>query len=599
SVGAVSPSVRTFGKYLLDEEIARGGMSRVYSARLRGLGGFEKKLVVKQVLPELASDPRFVSMFVHEAKTLVQMSHPHIAPVFELGVVDGVYFLAMEYVEGATLAAILRDGPLAPGMVAHLGAEVCDALHYAHSRFGIVHRDVTPRNVIVDAAGHSRLLDFGIAAPVADADAEIFGTPGYLSPEQLEGAPVGPASDVFSLGAVLFEALTGRSAFAARTLEEARAAFERSGPNFEADEDVPEALGGIVLRALARDPKERFASARELGRALRGWLASAHPEGVAPELGLRAERAERKERRRLSLEPSAPVPRTPATREMRTIATSQALEALLAPASHPELDSGTVPIEGRARARHGEEHGRERDGEAGRDAEPEREHGVEREREPEPDRDREGGAGRDAETEPGGRPAPEPASAAEREREPELGGAVPAGSRSRSSRTIVLPGAVAAALLGTLGLALWRPADDEVARADPEPVAQPRIEPPPIEPVRSPEAAEARAELDPEPSAPEAPVEDPPPAPEPAPSRAASVPLTVSAMPWGELTLDGRAMGQLPLRGHLVRPGRHTVVVRNPPLGREVRYTFEAVAGQPVRLHADLSTATPTVRWIR
>src|SRR6187397_3252742 len=106
-------------------------MSRVFSARLRGLGGFEKRLVVKQVLPELARDPRFVSMFVHEAKTLVQMSHPHIAPVYELGVIDGVYFLAMEYVDGATLSAMLKEGALAPHLVAHLGAEVCDALHYA------------------------------------------------------------------------------------------------------------------------------------------------------------------------------------------------------------------------------------------------------------------------------------------------------------------------------------------------------------------------------------------------------------------------------------------------------------------------------------
>src|SRR5688572_29922096 len=182
----MNEGLRTFGKYLLDEEIARGGMSRVFLARLRGLGGFEKKLVVKQVLPELASDPRFVSMFVNEAKTLVQMSHPHIAPVYELGIVDGVYFLAMEYVEGATLSEIMRDGPLGAVMAAHLGAEIADALHYAHSRFDIVHRDVTPRNIIVDSAGHCRLLYFGIAAPADDEHVgELFGTPGYLSPEAL------------------------------------------------------------------------------------------------------------------------------------------------------------------------------------------------------------------------------------------------------------------------------------------------------------------------------------------------------------------------------------------------------------------------------
>src|SRR5690606_2719181 len=117
---SVLSPIRAFGRYLLDEEIARGGMSRVFAARLRGVGGFEKRLVVKQIRPELARDPRFVSMLVDEANTLVQMSHPHIAPVFELGVVDGVYFLAMEYVDGATLAQVLESGPLAPGLAAHL-----------------------------------------------------------------------------------------------------------------------------------------------------------------------------------------------------------------------------------------------------------------------------------------------------------------------------------------------------------------------------------------------------------------------------------------------------------------------------------------------
>ena len=176
--------VQPFGKYLLDREIARGGMARVWLARLRGLGGFEKRLVVKQILPHLASDPRFVAMFVEEAKTLVQMSHPHIAPVFELGVVDGIYFLAMEYVEGATLADVLEEGSLPPPLAAHIGVQIADALAYAHERFAIVHRDVTPRNVMIDGAGHCRLLDFGIAAPAeGEGEGELFGTPGYLSPE--------------------------------------------------------------------------------------------------------------------------------------------------------------------------------------------------------------------------------------------------------------------------------------------------------------------------------------------------------------------------------------------------------------------------------
>src|SRR6185436_162481 len=116
--------------------------------------------------------------------------------------------------EGATLSEILKDGPLGPAPAAHLGIEVCEALHYAHTRFSIVHRDVTPRNIIVDAAGHCRLLDFGIAAPATDAEGtEVFGTPGYLSPEALKRGALAPTSDLFSLGSVLYEALTGKRAF--------------------------------------------------------------------------------------------------------------------------------------------------------------------------------------------------------------------------------------------------------------------------------------------------------------------------------------------------------------------------------------------------
>lgn len=563
----VTPSIRTFGKYLLDDEIARGGMSRVYSARLRGVGGFEKRLVVKQVLPELARDPRFVSMFVHEAKTLVQMSHPHIAPVFELGVVDGVYFLAMEYVEGATLAAILADGPLAPELAAHLGAEVCDALHYAHARFDIVHRDVTPRNVIVDGAGHSRLLDFGIAAPLSDEDAEIFGTPGYLSPEQIAGR-VEPASDVFSLGAVLFEALTGRRAFEARTVEESERALATGGPAFSAEDRVDPPLESIVLRALARDPTDRFRSARDLGRALRGWLASTHPEGVAPELGLRAERAEGAARRRLSHAPGDDGAAL-TSGDVRTIATSRALDALIG--ADPSDDAGAAPPRGAVDPRGGEasrgtvpierprpqpaEPGGERDDEGGDDERPDGRDGLARER-------------------------------AEREDEHAHGRRYRRERRSRGARLAWLAGG---ALVVAVAVAFaWAGAP----RA-PEPI---RAIAPAAPPVIATEAPPAPTPV------PEAPAEAPatpakrPNAPAPRPATVPMGTLSVNASPWAELELDGRALGRTPQRRIAVRPGRHSVVLRCPPLGREVRYAFEAEPGRPLVIVADLTVDPPVVR---
>lgn len=349
--------LQPFGKYLLDEEIARGGMARVYRARLRGLGGFEKTLVVKQILPELARDPRFVAMFVEEAKTLVAMSHPGIVPVFELGIVDGTYFLAMEHVDGATLADLLAEGgPLAPGLVAQIGAATSEALQYAHERFGLVHRDVTPRNVMIDAGGHVRLLDFGIAAPVSgEGTGEIFGSHGYMAPEQLRGETLSPRSDVFSLGCVLFEALSGTPAFFRGDAESSRAALlDGPAPSLAAVGGAPEELCAIVERALARAPADRFESAEALGRRLRAWLAQAHPEGVTRALGERAARAQAWRAQRRHAQNHAPTraektPRRDPSGVVRTLAQSRALDALLtAPMSRDDARRSGATVEGTA-----------------------------------------------------------------------------------------------------------------------------------------------------------------------------------------------------------------------------------------------------------
>ena len=277
-----------FGPYLLDGLIAQGGMARVYRARLRGALGFEKPLVVKQVRPELASDPRFVELFAREAKALVRLVHPHIVPIYELGVVEGTYFIAMEHIAGATLEDVLRSQPMEAPLVAHVAIQVAEALDHAHGRHALVHRDVTPRNIMVDEAGHARLLDFGIAAP-AEGSSEIFGTPGYLSPEQARGEEVGPASDVFSLGCVLLRGLMGQVIFAGDTGRRkliGGSGHEESwlGPW---PAEVPLELREQVAAMLAPRAEER-PSAREVSRALRKWLAGVEPMGVA---GAMAERA--------------------------------------------------------------------------------------------------------------------------------------------------------------------------------------------------------------------------------------------------------------------------------------------------------------------
>lgn len=322
-------------------------MARVFRARLRGLGGFEKRLVIKQIRPELAKDPRFVELFVREANTLVSLSHPHIVPVYELGAADGTYYLSMEYVEGATVAQMLAQGPLAPALVAHLGAQICEALEYAHSRFGILHRDLTPRNIIVDQAGHARLVDFGIAASADAADPAAFGSPGYMSPEQVEGRRVHAQSDLFALGAVLFEALTARPAFR-KTLRGSLA----EPPSL--DEQAPAALRDLVHALLARAPEHRPGSAAEVARSLRGFLARENPHGALEEMQRRVRGAQTEAGAERAPEPEPDAPST-ARIEARAIATSPVLTEMLrssamAPKPQPPADASAA-VEGTRRIR--------------------------------------------------------------------------------------------------------------------------------------------------------------------------------------------------------------------------------------------------------
>jgi serine/threonine protein kinase len=315
---------QVFGKYVLERELARGGMARVVLATLRGAGGFEKKLVVKQIRDELACDDDFVRRFVLEAKTTVNLAHPNIVPVYELGVELGTYFLAMEFVEGASLAELLRARPrvepvapvalaalaapsattvapagaiaagaeaaragLSPEEVAYVGVEVCRALDYAHRRMNVVHRDVTPRNVMVDEEGQVKVIDFGIAAPVATAPSGhgVFGSPGHMPPEQMDATELTPAADVFAVAVLLMELWSGRAPFRRRTREDIEAAMRAPHPK-PSDADarlLP--LDDVIGRAMSLDAAQRPQHADDLGRALRRFLAGIDLGDLARHLG--------------------------------------------------------------------------------------------------------------------------------------------------------------------------------------------------------------------------------------------------------------------------------------------------------------------------
>jgi serine/threonine protein kinase len=276
-----------FGKYTLFERIGRGGMADVYKGRVSGPQGFERTFVVKRILPHLSDDATFIKMFVEEAKLSARLAHPNIVQIFELGAVEGEYFISMEYIRGRDLSETMRAiwktmGPPRPELVAYIGREACRALSYAHSLadergrpLGMIHRDVSPSNIMMSYEGAVKLLDFGIAkalgeAPETTKSGTMKGKYAYMAPEQTEGDDVDHRIDIFSCGIVLHEVLTGRRLFKGQndvlTIERVRRC--EVPPPSQQNPMVPPELDAIILRALARDRDARWATAADMADAL-------------------------------------------------------------------------------------------------------------------------------------------------------------------------------------------------------------------------------------------------------------------------------------------------------------------------------------------
>jgi eukaryotic-like serine/threonine-protein kinase len=284
-----------FGKYELLERIATGGMAEVFLARSFGVAGFEKRLVIKRLRPELAEDPRFVSMFIAEAKIGVHLNHPNVVSVYELGKVGPAHYIAMEHLHGRDLTRIVkalraREERVPLDRAVAIVAEVCRGLAYAHGRtdadgrpLGLVHRDVSPHNVLVTFAGEVKLVDFGIARLItthaASGAADRKPGPGggkyaYMSPEQAEGGHLDHRSDLFSTGIVLWELVTGQRLYHNRDPgEKLRRVREAEIPDPRTlGVDIDDDLLAILRRSMARDPNTRYPAAAILEEDLRGWL---------------------------------------------------------------------------------------------------------------------------------------------------------------------------------------------------------------------------------------------------------------------------------------------------------------------------------------
>src|SRR5918994_302498 len=260
-------------RYLLSGLLGAGGMAEVFLAHDRMLG---RVLALKVLKEHYAEDERFVWRFRREAQSAAALNHQNVVQIYDQGrAEDGRYYIAMEYVPGGSLEdLILRRGPLGASEAARLASQVAEALHAAHAR-GIVHRDIKPQNVLIGEAGDAKVADFGIALAASRTSTSgtnlLFGTPSYMSPEQAMGERVGPESDLYSLGVVLYEMLTATVPFTAEG-PLATAMKHLTEPPLrptKRNASVPEAMEALVMGLLTKDPEDRYPSAAQLIEDLR------------------------------------------------------------------------------------------------------------------------------------------------------------------------------------------------------------------------------------------------------------------------------------------------------------------------------------------
>jgi serine/threonine protein kinase len=280
----------TFGRYELLKRLAGGGMGEVYLARQRGIDGFQKLLVIKTLLPHLCEDEEFITMFKDEARVTAQLIHPNICQVFEFEQVGGIFYMCMEYLRGEDLrrlwkACEQRGTPLRVPLICRIVADAAAGLDFAHSLrdsrgepYNIVHRDISPQNILVTFEGGVKVIDFGVAKAAGRAQhtrtGALKGKYSYMSPEQVSGANIDGRSDIFALGIVLHELLTGRRLFKADSDVQTLARVRECNvpPPSRLNPQLPQGVDQIVLKALAKDPEDRYHTAQEFRLALEDWL---------------------------------------------------------------------------------------------------------------------------------------------------------------------------------------------------------------------------------------------------------------------------------------------------------------------------------------
>lgn len=296
------PTGSEFGNYHIVQHIGGGGMAQIYRAKTIGLAGFEKHLALKVINPEYANEQRFIEMLIDEAKITVGLSHINIAQVFDLGQCNGIYYISMEFVDGLDVLELVNGlhgmGRRLPiEAVAYIGRQICNGLHYAHSRkdtkgkpLNIVHRDISPQNILVSRAGEVKVVDFGIAKAAGMSSKTqagvIKGKVNYMAPEQVMGQKADRRTDIFSVGVVLWESLTSQMVYSADNMGELVAAVRKAEipPPSSVRPEIPTELDAIVLKALHPDAKERYQSAHQCQVDLTKFLANYATDYSGPDL---------------------------------------------------------------------------------------------------------------------------------------------------------------------------------------------------------------------------------------------------------------------------------------------------------------------------
>src|ERR1041385_134236 len=269
----------SIGTYVLERRLGSGGMAEVFLARRTGPHGFSKRVAIKRILPEFACDAQFIQMFCDEARIAATLSHPNIVQIVEFGEHDGELFLVMEFIDGISCSTILRTvsergGTIPVGPALYIARDVLLALAFAHEAadedgrlLGIVHRDVSPSNVLVSRTGNVKLIDFGITrsliAERRAAPGELKGKLRYMSPEQVLGGDVDTRSDLFAVGIILAEMLAGKALFSGRSDLDVLTSISRGELGFVNQGAIPKDITEVLEAALAHHPSNRFQTARD------------------------------------------------------------------------------------------------------------------------------------------------------------------------------------------------------------------------------------------------------------------------------------------------------------------------------------------------